>query len=206
MDQLIHHPEYNSTLILRSETVQEYDHTDDDFPEGIPTLRGLLPFRVIHRKLLPRRPGRDKGLEQYCTLYGDEGSPIPTTLVLTPILPPGESQLPYYHPAVLHLAFRFLVSETQTQTSSLRIEVLPLPDTPTDLSSRLYRTCLALLDTLHRYLWGVQTSYKKRMVHDALVPRDKYQDLPGSLSHYARTTRRVGEYLEGSHRSPETCF
>lgn len=133
-----------------------------------------LPFRVIHRRLLPRRPGRDKSLDQYCTLYGDEGSPVATTLVLTPIVPE-DSQLPYYHPAVSHLAFRFLIGSDGLCT--LRIEVLPLPGTPTDLDSRLYRTCLALLDTLHRYLWGVQTSYKKRVIHDALVSRERYQDL-----------------------------
>jgi tRNASer (uridine44-2'-O)-methyltransferase len=59
----------------------------------------------------------------------------------------------------------------------LQIEVIPLPGTPTDPNSRLYRTCLALLETLHRYGWGAMTNYKKRVIHDCLVPREIYQDL-----------------------------
>jgi tRNASer (uridine44-2'-O)-methyltransferase len=110
-------------------------------------------------------------LEQYCTLYAASGD-IVDTLVLTPIVEPG-SALPYYHPAVSHLAFRYLKSDTPT----LRIDAVPLPGTPTDINSRLYRTCLALLETLHRYGWGAVTNYKKRVNHDCLVPRDEYQDL-----------------------------
>ncbi|KAF9458395.1 hypothetical protein BDZ94DRAFT_1325565 [Collybia nuda] len=171
VSQLIHHPEYNSTLILRSDTVAEYN---SDFPDAIPEIKGLRPVRVVHRKLLPRRPGRDASLEQYCTLYGvvDPDSDPLNTLILTPIVPPGGS-LPYYHPTVSHLAFRYIPSDPPT----LRMEVVPLPGTPTDMNSRLYRTCLALLDTLDRYGWGAVTNYKKRVIHDYLVPRDTYQDL-----------------------------
>ncbi|KAG5653296.1 hypothetical protein H0H81_001256 [Sphagnurus paluster] len=174
--QLIHHPEYNSTLILRSDTVAEIT---SDFPSTVPRLEGRDPIRVTHRKLLARRPGRDSSLEQYCSLYGlNENSEsslaakTPATLILTPIVPDGRS-LPYYHPAVSHLAFRYL----RTEPPTLRIEVVPLPGTPTDPNARLYRTCLALLDTLDRYGWGALTSYKKRVMHDCLVSREPYQDL-----------------------------
>ncbi|CCL98968.1 uncharacterized protein FIBRA_00976 [Fibroporia radiculosa] len=169
--QLVHHPEYNSTLILRSESLAE---TTADFPSRVPSLRGFRAVRSVHRRLLPRRPGRDAGLEQHCTLYSTavaEDQPV-SVLVLTPIPNDGGS-LPYYHPAVFHLAFRYIVDETPV----LRIEVVPLPSTPTDVDSRLYRTCLALLETLHRYGWGALTNYKKRVVHDFIVPREPYQDL-----------------------------
>lgn len=61
----------------------------------------------------------------------------------------------------------------------MRIEVVTLPEAPdpADLNSRLYRTCLALLETLHRYCWGAQTNYKKRVHHDCLVSREEYQDI-----------------------------
>ncbi|GLB39006.1 putative predicted AdoMet-dependent methyltransferase [Lyophyllum shimeji] len=172
VSQLIHHPEYNSTLILRSDTLAELTF---DFPTSLPRPKGRHLMRVTQRRLLARRPGRDASLEQYCSLYGPEDthdSARPDTLILTPIIPEGGS-LPYYHPAVLHLAFRYIPSEPAT----LRIEVVPLPGTPTDPNSRLYRTCLALLDTLDRYGWGALTNYKKRVVHDCLVPREPYQDL-----------------------------
>ncbi|KAJ3560219.1 hypothetical protein NP233_g10985 [Leucocoprinus birnbaumii] len=176
VSQLVHHPEYNSTLILRSDIVTE---STENMPDETPSLDGRVKLRYIHRRLLPRRPGRDEGLEQYCTFYSssetsrDKDALATDTLVLTPIVAPG-SKLPYYHPSVHHIAFRYIYSSSDP---ILRIEVLPLPDTPTDPSSRLYRTCLALLETLHRYGWGALTNYKKRVAHDCLVPREEYQDL-----------------------------
>ncbi|KAF8652298.1 hypothetical protein AX16_004456 [Volvariella volvacea WC 439] len=169
--QLIHHPEYNSTLILRSETLAEID---ESFPREIPRLDGLTPLKCFHRKLLPRRPGRDEPLQQYCTLYHptEDDTKTPLVLVLTPLMTSGTT-LPYYHPTVYHLAFRYL----QRETPILRIEVQPFSGTPTDPNSRLYRTCLALLQTLYKYGWGAMTNYQKRVMHDCLVAREPYQDL-----------------------------
>ncbi|KAF5324150.1 hypothetical protein D9619_011306 [Psilocybe cf. subviscida] len=200
--QLVHHPEYNSTLILRSEVISDMTFKDAepavDLPPLVPTFSGLRPVRCIHRKLLPRRPGRDAALEQYCTFYtscslspNDDASAAgsPNTLVLTPIVEDG-IPLPYYHPAVSHIAFRFLSlppetgaspspssSETPSPQNILRIDAQPFPGVSLDPNDRLYRTSLALLETVYRYCWGVITQYKKRVVHDALVPRERYQDL-----------------------------
>ena len=128
--------------------------SDSKIPGAVPRLHGHVPLRTIRRKLLPRRPGRDAGLEQYCTMYTQHADPdvdhaVPTILVLTPIVDPGSS-LPYYHPAVSHLAFRYI----QEEHPRLQIEVVPLPGIETDINSRLFRTSLALLDTLHRYGYG----------------------------------------------------
>ncbi|KAJ3544183.1 hypothetical protein NMY22_g2868 [Coprinellus aureogranulatus] len=178
--QLVHHPEYNSTLILRSEVLSESTNREE-FPASTPILGGSEPVKCIHRKLLPRRPGRDDPLEQYCTFYASEGDVV-GNLILTPVVPPGGS-LPYYHPAVHHIRFRYLAPSPDLTdgsiptTGSLQIEVDPIHSTPTDPNSRLYRTCLALLETLHRYGWGVMGNYKKRVIHDCVVPREPYQDL-----------------------------
>lgn len=180
VSQLIHHPEYNSTLILRSEVIEE---SAEVFPDSAPLLQDLRPVRNVHRRLLPRRPTRDSGLEQHCTLYApshpsdpeEAFHPAATVLVLTPILP-SDSSLPYYHPTVTHLAFR-IIPPTSSRSAVLRIEALPLPGTPLDPGARLYRTCLSLLETLHRYGWGALTHYKKRVAHDVLLPRETYQDL-----------------------------
>lgn len=80
------------------------------------------------------------------------------------------------------------------QIQALRIEALPLAGTPLDFSSRLHRTCLALLETLHRYGWGAQTQYKKRVTHDCLVSRETYQDL--YLVMRERHKHLVGEWKE----------
>jgi len=179
---LIHHPEYNSTLILRSEVIQD---SIAGFPDLVPALQDLQPVRNIHRKLLPRRPTRDPAIEQHCTLYAPSNSHLtdaeslhPTVLVLTPLLPP-DGVLPYYHPTVTHLAFRFIpaTASPSSEAAALRIEVIPLPGTSLDPGARLYRTCLSLLETLHRYGWGALMQYKKRVLHDVLVPREIYQDL-----------------------------
>lgn len=190
LSSLIHHPEYNSTLILRSETISE---SDDDIPQVVPRLRGYIPLRTVHRWLLPRRPGRDSGLEQYCTLFASEADQVvPTVLVLTPITEPG-SALPYYHPTVSHLAFRFV----QTDAPRLQVEVIPLPGAATDVSSRLYRTGLALLDTLHRYGYGAVIQYKKRVIHDRIVPREMYQDV------YLMLRERHGHLVHDWHESTD---
>jgi tRNASer (uridine44-2'-O)-methyltransferase len=101
-------------------------------------------------------------------------------LVLTPLLPP-DGVLPYYHPTVTHLAFRFIPATTslssEAAAAALRIEVISLPGTSLDPGARLYQTCLSLLETLHHYGRGTLTQYKKRVLHDVLVPRETYQDL-----------------------------
>ncbi|KIY48414.1 DUF1613-domain-containing protein [Fistulina hepatica ATCC 64428] len=207
---LLHHPEYNSTLILRSDIIHETSVVSE-FPKLVPTLVGHEFVQCLTRRLLPRRPERDASVDQHCTLYStgssqllkngtgnavvghSEQKNVTDTLVLTPVVPPG-STLPYYHPAVYHFAFRYLRVPEPTEEvvgsstsdpidsgsyvhNRLRIEVQPLPGTPSDPQSRLYRTSLALLDALHRYGWGMLNSYQKRVFHDVHVPREAYQDL-----------------------------
>ncbi|KAI5121345.1 hypothetical protein M0805_000653 [Coniferiporia weirii] len=197
VSQLVHHPEYNSTLILRSEIIKETEEEAEQ-PYEVPHLQEFYFVKNVHRTLLPRRPGRDSSIEQHCTFYaascrrspGDTGhgdKPPTSCLVLTPKLRPDE-QMPYYHPAVHHLAFRYLclpLGESRNpedgicEGAQLRIEVVPQSDAPDpkDVNSRLYRTCLALLETIHRYGWGIMTNYRKRVHHDCLVSREEYQDL-----------------------------
>ena len=167
--QLINHPEYNFTLILRSEVIRE---DTSNFPDLIPSFQVSKKIRYIHRRLSPRRPERDATLDQFCTLYAtttSASSPLPDMLVLTRLIEPG-TPLPYYHPSVCHLAFSCLLLDPPL----LQIEVIPLP---TDVNSRLFRTSVSLLETLHRYGWGVMTNYKKRVLRST-------RSLPGSLAHH----------------------
>ncbi|KAG2090756.1 uncharacterized protein F5147DRAFT_658083 [Suillus discolor] len=80
------------------------------------------------------------------------------------------TDVPLELPTVSHLAFRFIPSNLTTTSDSTFAQPALCPGTPTDLNSRLYRTALALLDTLHRYLWGALTHYQKRVQHDVLIP------------------------------------
>jgi tRNASer (uridine44-2'-O)-methyltransferase len=99
-----------------------------------------------------------------------------TLLILTPILEEGKG-LPYYHPRVKHIAFRYVHHH---DVPSIRIEVCQLESDPLapplDPNSRLYRTCLALLEALHRYGLGKLLNYEKRVLHDCIIPKEVYQD------------------------------
>lgn len=117
-------------------------------------------------------------------MYAIEGRHEASILVLTPLLDQTGS-VPYYHPQVFHIAFRYLPSSASdprdgvstNSSARLQVEVVPFPDAPLDPNSRIYRTCLALLETLHRYGWGAMAGYKKRVNHDCIIPREEYQDL-----------------------------
>jgi len=214
VQQLIDHPEYNSTLILRSETLTECSPEGGGIPETIPHLRGAVVLKSTLRRLLPRRPGRDGSVDQYCTVYAIEGHRDASILILTPVLDQGGSP-PYYHPQVFHLAFHYIplpASDPRdgVNTSSsarLQVEVVAFPDVPLDPNSRIYRTCLALLETLHRYGWGAMTSYKKRVNHDCIIPREEYQDL--YLLMRERHKHLVGTWKESTDPLKhvfEVCF
>ncbi|KAG2054985.1 hypothetical protein BDR06DRAFT_1007204 [Suillus hirtellus] len=142
VSQLIHHLEYNSTLTLRSETISDSDTT---IPTSALCLEGYHPsstVRLTPLKLVNLRAFRPRWSLHHLYL---------------------KESLPYYHPTVSHLAFRFIPSSITTTSdsasaqSALRIQVVSLPSTPINPNSRLYRTALTLLDTRHRYLWGAFT-------------------------------------------------
>ena len=113
-----------------------------------------------------------------------------------------KEDVPYYHPVLRKLAFRYSATPSPVTASSLTgervdsltpeqypeirgtisISILPfdeeLPATTSTtapdaqllsshvLPNRTYRTCLHLLETLHKHGWGRLTGYQKRVVHD----------------------------------------
>lgn len=99
---------------------------------------------------------------------------LPTLVILSPRFEGDSQSLPWYHPPVRHLAFRYLPSSADGKRSSkIRLEVVLMDpqeeESLRDSKSRLYRTCLALLETLFRFGKGKMTGYKKRVVHDVSV-------------------------------------
>jgi tRNASer (uridine44-2'-O)-methyltransferase len=163
---IIHHPERNSTFILRADILSDKSAEEEPI---LASVSGYKATRQIRRRILPRSPKRDGPLEQDCIFFtpvtGDDlYHDLSSLVVLTPRLDDSET-LPFYHPAVRQLAFRYLT----TPEPILRIDIIPInPETNTssDTNSRLHRTCLALLETVHRFGWGQHTGYKKRVLHD----------------------------------------
>lgn len=117
--------------------------------------------------------------------------------------------VPYYHPVLRKIAFRYravppnvvtpatdAVTEFPPQldelpevrgTISISIlpfsdELAPTPSTVPDaqlvssdvLPNRTYRTCLHLLETLHKHGWGRLTGYQKRVIHDVRLNHWSY--------------------------------
>jgi tRNASer (uridine44-2'-O)-methyltransferase len=221
VEESLLHPERNSSLILRAEVL--FPDVQVEAPEAVKNISSYIPDSNLVRRLLPRQQNRDISLDQDCTFLLANCSPDPapmagskqhdeyghspideerfsTLVVLTPRLAEGSSSLPWYHPPVRHLAFRFLVPNVPGDGSLIRIEIVlanPEHDSPSaaDPTSRLYRTCLSLLETVYRYAKGKKNGYKKRVEHDVssaktgqvlccltryhqtLVPRNEYQDL-----------------------------
>lgn len=215
------HPERNSSLILRAEVL--FPDVQVEAPEAVKNISSYKTRSNLVRRLLPRQQNRDPSLDQDCTFLiancHPEAAPIAVTearedhdhsptdgeqfsplVVLTPRLAEGSFSLPWYHPPVRHLAFRFLHQNAPGDGNLIRIEVvLANPEhgllSATDPSSRLYRTCLSLLETVYKYAKGKKDGYKKRVEHDVslarmgkisfsltrcrqtLVPKNEYQDL-----------------------------
>ncbi|KAF8318644.1 DUF1613-domain-containing protein, partial [Clavulina sp. PMI_390] len=184
LEDILLHPERNTSLILRADILS--DGAPLNAPTAVKIIPGYVPTRNLLRRLLPRQKNRDPSLDQDCTFLvaqsssgaaphaSEDSTVLPTLVVLSPRFDdPDDLSLPWYHPPVKHLAFRYIPPTLEV------VLVDHERDAPLvrDSSSRLYRTCLALLETLYRYGRGKMTGYKKRVVHDTLVPKEEYQDL-----------------------------
>ena len=144
MQNLIRHPERNSSNILRADILSETQATNTSV-EG----EGVKQW-TIKRALLPRRPNLDWRMEQTCTLYyrrpqsRDQGEPheeeeiTEAVVIYTPLIgaishpkqalpqtsesmlgtpPSGEEYIPFYHPKVRALAFHFYPPTPSSTTS-----------------------------------------------------------------------------------------
>lgn len=152
--------------------------------------------RRIRRKLLPRKPQIDKPLEQDCLFLTSEEDAEPKGLVILLPDVKEEKDVPFYHPILRKLAFEYTQLQTfgekddpdTVPQGTIKISALPFPNSaplpvnkvqeamqsdvkPEDdvnriLPQRTVRTCLHLLETLHKHGWGQQRGYEKRVVHD----------------------------------------
>ncbi|KAE8209482.1 hypothetical protein CF327_g6540 [Tilletia walkeri] len=245
INELTHHPERNSTTILRADILGK---SQDEPPSE--NAGEWVRERTILRRLLPRRPTIDWALMQSCDLWRRTTSATSTSssssngngeeeevaLIYTPLAydddkgedseggvlearerlrPAKEDEVPFYHPKVRAIAFRFMPTHTKSsdeQTTlspneatsqgpfgTIRIDICPfsLPETtgsnhPYPPTHRLTRTTLSLLNTLHAHTWGHAHAYVKRVHHDILVPRELYQDT------YLQLKGRHAERIVGS--------
>jgi tRNASer (uridine44-2'-O)-methyltransferase len=193
------HPEYNSSTILRADVLVDED-LEERAEQPIVEMEGYGCVRRIRRKLQPKQT-RDGSMEQECLFYRtagrEEDAGDAEGLVL--LLPDFEllekengGLVPYYHPQLAALAFRYLPqsslstsSDSQPPSASIHLDVLALPSlplpTPLPLDHRIYRTALALLKSLHSVACGLDEGYQKRVHHDLLAGKEEVQDLYHAL-------------------------
>ena len=234
MFNLIEHPELTSKLILRAEMLWDSDNDEGNHREGStilgedgvatsaihlshPRISGYRHTRTIVRRLCAKVPERDVSIIQQCFVYdGEESGDM--VVILKPSLDPGVN-MPFYHPQVGALAFRYVTnadgaSESEPQ-GTIHLDVLPLragndgstSSSPQRVNERDKRTCIILLETIAKHGWGAYTGYKKRVQHDLVIARSSYQDYYHEMkikykhltSLWAESTDPIKNVFEVSH-------
>ncbi|KAG8980030.1 tRNA(Ser) Um(44) 2'-O-methyltransferase [Tulasnella sp. 425] len=189
LDNIVRHPEWNSSIILRADILDDRAASEND--SSIISVLGYNVDRRIRRRILPRRPERDGPLDQDCVFFSpsadssdspDEDSSL---VILAPIIPLS-GELPFYHPKVKAVAFRYDAARNGSVTDdgkesrpTLSLHIIPLhpiDDSHTNPESRLYRVCVSLAQSVWRIGFGQMSGYQKKVQHDVLVDKNEYQD------------------------------
>ena len=146
--------------------------------------------RTIVRQLVPRNPQLDRPLVQTCHLYTRVEDDLEQSLVLYVPHVQQPQDVPFYHPTVARLVFlhqwRPGVSKCD-RSGSISISYSLFPGT--SLTTKLKRTALHLLETVHKHGQGQLAGYEKRVHLDQVIPQKRYQDT------YTRLKARYGRQL-----------
>ncbi|KAL1960518.1 hypothetical protein VTO42DRAFT_7817 [Malbranchea cinnamomea] len=200
-------------VVERKEPVGKRHHNSPlaaEFARPARLVPGFELKRTAVRRLIPRKPQVDRPLEQTCHFYestasGDCNGGRQATqghlVVYTPHVS-GESELPWYHPAVRGIAFLFEFCASERNTSegrlcgcgTLSLHFLPfLPGIPRELPTRLQRTLLSLLSTQLRLIRGTSQDpsdrNKPKPYKDNIIPQHILQDT------YTRLKEKYAAYL-----------
>jgi tRNASer (uridine44-2'-O)-methyltransferase len=177
--------------------------TEDHKPRTF-ELPGWKQNRVIVRLLIPRNQQLDRPLVQTCILLSKEkesDKDLEEHLVVYIPHTSSPEETPFYHPRVARLAFHHTFRPTMNNDSTtnnpndstagvgtLSLSYNPFQSSP-EIDSKLQRTGLKLLQTIHKHGQGQLGGYKKRVHHDRLIPQKSYQDT------YARLKAKYGRKL-----------
>ena len=157
-------------------------------------LSGFDLIRAVVRQLMPRNPQLDRPLVQTCLFFNKlDGGEERNAVVYLPHVQQAQD-LPFYHPEVSQLAFvhkwqhsSATAPARETGSGSISISYKLFPDT--NLTTKLERTALRLLQTVHKHGQGQLAGYEKRVHLDQIIPQKRYQD------RYIRLKAKNGKYL-----------
>ncbi|KOS21857.1 tRNA (uracil-O(2)-)-methyltransferase [Escovopsis weberi] len=170
MMNLVLNPNLNSTWLFRADVLYDSDSVKDDDGEGNQNGHADSTPTIITHDV--------HGMNRYRTL---------SSLII--YFPHASHQdIPYYHPKVRGIAHLHQWNPS-TQTGTISIHFLPFPDLGQDTPEealKLSRTAYHLLETINKH--GHAQNYVKRVHHDVVVPRRRFQDRYALLkSKYARS-------------------
>ena len=212
MLNLIKNPNITSSHLFRADiffdTEQEYasghdenlsgeslaQHLEKEYQPLNYDLPGFKLGRTIVRQLVPRNPQLDRPLLQTCHFFDMHNEREERKVVVYIPHVHRSQDTPFYHPMVSRLAFehRWQISDPEAPPTSLgegsiSISYCLFPDTT--LTTKLERTALNLLQTIHKHGQGQLAGYEKRVHLDQVVPQGRYQDT------YTRLKTKYGKKL-----------
>lgn len=185
-----------SHLVLGDDasSITPFRHLKSEYRPRTATLPGYDLKRTIVRQLVPRNPQLDKPLVQTCHIFTRLQEEREDNLVLYIPHVQHAGEVPFYHPAVAKLAFLHTWKasdvqslENQSPSGSISISYCLFPDTT--MTTKLERTALKLLQTVHKHGQGQLAGYQKRVHLDQIIPQKRYQDT------YARLKAKYGKQL-----------
>ncbi|KAF2857370.1 DUF1613-domain-containing protein [Piedraia hortae CBS 480.64] len=184
MLDVIRNPNVISSLLFRADILHDSNMNKDPnySHEARPaSLPGWYHQRTIVCALVPRNPQLDRPLQQTCHFLQRNGKEA--VLYLPHVA--RKEDMPFYHPAVSALAF----THQQIQGSDTYTLAISYGLFKEGLSTKLERTALRMLQTVHKHGQGRLAGYQKRVQLDRLVPQKRYQDT------YARLKKEYGRQL-----------
>ncbi|KAF9772973.1 tRNA(Ser) Um(44) 2'-O-methyltransferase [Fusarium sp. DS 682] len=210
MLNLVENPNLNSKWLFRADVLFDDGSQNPALEatgliEGHPRVVDFPGFsrqRTIVRRLIPRNTLRDAPLDQTCLFYHsnssmNQGSEGGATLIrsLVVYIPHTSSAagLPFYHPKVKGIS-QLHEWDAATNTGTVSVHFL-LFDSETGEEEvdqgKLGRIAYHLLQTIHKHGHSTARGYVKRVHHDVIVPRERFQDKYSELKNkYARSLVR----------------
>ena len=131
------------TGALLSQMKRQYQPVNVELP-------GFHLQRTIVRQLVPRNPQLDRPLAQTCCFFNDSDGHGDRTVVLYIPHVQSAEEVPFYHPTVARLAFEHRSDLSGYFSISVSYSLFP----GQSLSTKLERTALKLLQTVHKHGQG----------------------------------------------------
>ncbi|KAG7412507.1 hypothetical protein ACKAV7_008844 [Fusarium commune] len=214
MLNLVENPNLNSKWLFRADVLFD-DNSQNPAPEAdgaiqshprVLDFQGFSRQRTIVRRLIPRNTLRDAPLDQTCSFYhtsshedqeADGEATLSRSLVVYIPHTSSATDLPFYHPKVKGIS-QLHEWDVATNTGTISVHfALFEPETGGEEVNqvKLGRIAYHLLQTIHKHGHSTARGYVKRVHHDAIVPRERFQDRYSELKNkYARAL--VKSWLE----------